>query len=332
MMNPTLIAIAGVRKSGTTTLFDMLAKHSAISPAIKKESNFFACDRNTIRSNLSWYYSLFPMEEQPWILDGSTMYFGSGRTPELINEFAPNARIVLVLRDPAQRTFSGYLHMRKQSPRKEKRRFSKMLQELENRVQQGATVPLAEDEMMKAASRQGLIDANYRSESYHADRFNVQFRTILEDGLFCYRYFTESCYSQILPRWQGVFKDRLKIVFFEKMILSPSAVVTDVLDFLGLPTEPEVLMPTLSNRTRMPKGAVTGSLIGFLRMSRAGQTFSNALKAVGLRRLGVLFRESVLYGPKDKLSKTELASVRRLLASEYKFMKQQFPDTADLWS
>lgn len=93
--------IAGAPRCGTTFLANLLMKDSRFD--ILLEPHFF----DKISRPLNSYISKFnPTKE---ILGDKTAgYFFSESTPQNIKVFNPNIKIIIVLRDPIERTFSHY--------------------------------------------------------------------------------------------------------------------------------------------------------------------------------------------------------------------------------
>ena len=107
---PNLI-IAGVHKAGTTSLYTYLAKHPEICPSFKKEIGFFVplmFDRDT--PPIEEYASYFRhCENQQFRLDASPSYFyGKDKIASAINKELPDAKVVLLLRDPTDRLISFF--------------------------------------------------------------------------------------------------------------------------------------------------------------------------------------------------------------------------------
>jgi hypothetical protein len=119
---PNLLVI-GAMKSGTSALHRMLGEHPAVSMAPVKEVNFFIGQDHSGSGTdtlwregqwcrgLAWYSSLF---------DGSLPVRGEaspgytspdhGEAPPRIAAVVPDVRLVYLVRDPADRAFSQYLH------------------------------------------------------------------------------------------------------------------------------------------------------------------------------------------------------------------------------
>ena len=112
--------IIGAGKSGTTSLYKYLKAHPQIFMSTPKEPKFFAyegenpggdffLDRLTI-SSLETYQRLFENSRNyKAVGEASTVYLYSAKAPHRIRHHIPNARLIALLRDPAERAFSHYL-------------------------------------------------------------------------------------------------------------------------------------------------------------------------------------------------------------------------------
>ncbi|HLM86870.1 MAG TPA: sulfotransferase [Solirubrobacteraceae bacterium] len=112
--------IVGQSKSGTTALYEILARHPQIYMSRLKEPVFMASDLHaglwaTVRTRprtLEQYLALFA-DAQPKQCAGeaSSVYLWSCEAAANIAELAPNARIVAILREPASFLRSLHLQM-----------------------------------------------------------------------------------------------------------------------------------------------------------------------------------------------------------------------------
>lgn len=124
--------IAGAMKSGTTSIRHLLAHHPDIFipdreifffdiDDIEQHPDFFVYADRTWAAHdfearqgdyLPWYASFF-RDAHPHQLIGedSTTYLASSRAPRRIADLLPDARIIVLLRDPASRTYSHYWHL-----------------------------------------------------------------------------------------------------------------------------------------------------------------------------------------------------------------------------
>lgn len=130
--------IIGERKCGTSSLYRYLVSHPNVLPCRVKEPNFFSQSRWKISLGYKKYLSLFPEVEAGkkvalrWIeldekeklyeetiyrkvKDGvkyitgeasvNTFYYAN---PKTLKRYLPNAMLILMLRNPSERTFSHY--------------------------------------------------------------------------------------------------------------------------------------------------------------------------------------------------------------------------------
>jgi hypothetical protein len=111
--------LAGHPKCGTTALYDMLGRHPQVFMPEVKEPRWFAPDlRSPYRSGPTGetgyenYLALFAdAGPEQLIGEGSTCYIWSREAAGLIAEAQPQARIVVVLREPASLLRSLHLQM-----------------------------------------------------------------------------------------------------------------------------------------------------------------------------------------------------------------------------
>jgi hypothetical protein len=107
--------LVGAPKCGTTALYAMLGAHPEIFVSPIKEPDFFAADIQAAilggRATNDWarYLELFNSAAPGQKLgEGSVSYLASRLAAAAIHEWCPDARILMVLRDPADRLFSHY--------------------------------------------------------------------------------------------------------------------------------------------------------------------------------------------------------------------------------
>jgi len=105
--------LVGAPKCGTTTLADCLAQHPQVHFSSIKEPNFFGRDTSPpLRvESPEAYRTLFEAAGDRVAGEGSTSYFFSTTAADEIRQFAPNARILIVLRDPAKTVASWHQHL-----------------------------------------------------------------------------------------------------------------------------------------------------------------------------------------------------------------------------
>jgi hypothetical protein len=110
--------IIGAQKCGSTSLHEYLLQHPQIDGAKCKEVWYF--DRNYARGE-DWYRGHFPLAPEyrgargrsvQAIVDSTTNYLYDPRVPVRAHDYAPNAKLIVVLRDPVLRAYSHYRMLR----------------------------------------------------------------------------------------------------------------------------------------------------------------------------------------------------------------------------
>lgn len=136
MTRPNLILVASPR-SGSTQLAQWLNSHPDITLSAVKEPNHFSAhefdpdyvaashlndvDPTTyvrkqhqkpaqfaVFRNRADYEALFESMRTPWRMEASTSYLSCPEAPDLIHDYAPNARLIILTRNPLQRALSHY--------------------------------------------------------------------------------------------------------------------------------------------------------------------------------------------------------------------------------
>jgi hypothetical protein len=108
--------IAGAPRAGTTSLYEYLKDIDGIFMSPIKEPNYFSVsisDKILLQRPFrkqNEYLKLFKdVKNEKAIGEGSHSYFWDPQSAKLIQQTIPNAKIILLLRDPVERAFSHYL-------------------------------------------------------------------------------------------------------------------------------------------------------------------------------------------------------------------------------
>jgi hypothetical protein len=193
--------IIGAQRCGTTSLYKNLVRHPDIVEPICKERQFF-----TVSHTLGerWYRSHFPrLERGQQTFEATPYYFFHPDAPARVQTMLPDAKIIVLLRDPVARAYSHYLHIRNLGI--ENLSFEEALD--------------AEPWRLNAAERKGL---HSRAGRYLHSHFS---------------YVARGMYASQLERWLTYLPaTRLKAVKSETFYHNPQEVHAEVLEFLGLPT------------------------------------------------------------------------------------------------
>lgn len=104
--------IIGTQRGGTTSLYSALTQHPLIVPPLKKELDFWSWH---FQRGIEWYLAHFPPlpQRQNWITgEASPSYFEHPEAPGRLHNTFPNVKLILLLRNPADRAISQYYHWR----------------------------------------------------------------------------------------------------------------------------------------------------------------------------------------------------------------------------
>ena len=110
--------IVGAPKAGTTSLYHYLSEHPQVEMSSQKEPDYFSdkaihkqgmyYGKNRVNT-LDKYESLFVQKESVVYGEGSVSYLFYDNVAEDIKKYNPNAKIIIMLRNPIERAFSHYL-------------------------------------------------------------------------------------------------------------------------------------------------------------------------------------------------------------------------------
>lgn len=208
--------IIGAQRAGTTSLFHHLAAHPDVTPSFPKEVHYFT---NHYHRGPGWYRSHFPLvawktaaqrRGRPPLLTGEATpyYLAYPHAAQRVRRELPNARLIVLLRNPVDRAYSHYLH--EVASGIETLTFADALAREKDRLN---------SELNRMKQDEGYLSFNYQHFSY------------LERGL----------YAEQIACWLEHFdRDQLLILCSEEFSAQPARTFDRVLRFLGLrPWEPD---------------------------------------------------------------------------------------------
>ncbi|MEM1056854.1 MAG: sulfotransferase domain-containing protein [Bacteroidota bacterium] len=203
--------LIGVQKGGTTSLYHYLAQHPDVLGVGAKELFYF--DRRYALGE-NWYRCWFPthgaMKRARAAADGRTVLTGEASTSYLDHpavplrsaRLVPEAKVVAVLRDPAERALSHYFHNRRKG-----REPLDILDAFR-----------AEPERLAGEAERALADPAYESEM-----------------LMHFNYLSRGHYAEHLERWAEHYPQGQTLVLrSEDLFERPAEVFSQTLAFLGL--------------------------------------------------------------------------------------------------
>lgn len=107
--------IIGVKRCGTTTLYEQLSEHPCIEKSAHDNLGFF---NNNFELGLNWYRSHFVTNSKKRQIekkygkfttyDVTSSYIQNKQTAENIFKTLPNVKLILILRNPSDRAYSEY--------------------------------------------------------------------------------------------------------------------------------------------------------------------------------------------------------------------------------
>ena len=124
MVLPNFLII-GAAKAGTTSLYYYLRQHPQIFMSSWKEPKFFSLEGEELNfggptqtinvnsiNNLDDYLKLFEkVTDETAIGEASPVYLYCPKAPAKIKQYIPDAKLIVVLRHPAERAFSSFAHL-----------------------------------------------------------------------------------------------------------------------------------------------------------------------------------------------------------------------------
>jgi Sulfotransferase domain len=193
--------ILGAQKAGTTALYAYLRWHPDIAGPSWKEVSYF--DRH-YRRGTSWYRGNFPALARGRLVgEASPGYLFHPLAPERVKATVPEARLIVLLRDPVDRALSHYHHETLLG--REPLSFAEAVD--------------AEPERTRGEDERMVRDPDYFSNAW-----------------WDYTYLARGRYAEQLERWFAVFpREQLLVLTCEELAAAPAETYARVLGFLGAP-------------------------------------------------------------------------------------------------
>jgi hypothetical protein len=102
--------VIGAAKCGTTSFYDLLSRHPYVEPALEKELNYFI---KNFDKGIEWYRSQLPPHRwkggrRSITGEATASYLFHRAVPERMALQIPEARLIVLLRNPVDRAYSHY--------------------------------------------------------------------------------------------------------------------------------------------------------------------------------------------------------------------------------
>ena len=202
--------ILGAEKCGTSSLFIYISEHPSSLHPISKEPKFFG---KYYGRGLNWYRVGFPFKFQKYYAnnikqkklltgDATVRYLDNPNVPDRIKQVTPNAKFIIMLRNPIDRAYSQYNMMVHDGV--ENLTFEEALEQ--------------EEERAITHFKKMQLDHNYYSDDY-----------------FYFGYTHRGIYVDKIKFWMEHFpKENFQIIKSEDFFQDPSEIYKETLDFLQL--------------------------------------------------------------------------------------------------
>ena len=209
--------IVGAAKSGTTSLWMYLKEHPDIymPPTLETKEPAFFCNIYGYR-DFDAYLRLFAdAKEEKAVGEASTSYLTSPESAAWIREVYPEAKIIIILRNPVERAYSLYNWM----------------------IREGYEW-IAPFEKTLIVEKDRLADQHFK---YH----NLEY-------YYNYLYVHSGLYAAQVERYLKAFpKEQLHIILFDELETNPVAITQRIYDFLGVDSS-FIPLVKIHNKTQIP--------------------------------------------------------------------------------
>lgn len=219
LIGPSFFVI-GVRKCGTTALYDYIVKNPKILPSIIKEPNAAGLDQKAknFAEKINYYLSFFPPlpETRDFITgEASTAYIASSLALSNLLKHFPKAKLIVILRNPVKRIISQY--------------YFQLKHEL---IQNKSLEKIIISEIKITKTK---IDLAKKIQTARSSDFLIH-------GLYVY----------FLEKWMSIFpREQFLILRNEDLSQDPAAVMRQVFEFLEVPDYQDIQY-TRKNTTTYP--------------------------------------------------------------------------------
>jgi Sulfotransferase domain len=198
--------IIGAQKAGTTYLYHLLTQHPSVESATAKEVHYFDVH---FSKGVDWYRSHFPRpvwREGRKIMTGeaSPYYLFHPHAARRAADAVPQAKLIVLLRNPVDRAYSDYQHKYREG-REPLKSFQEAIE--------------AEGHRLSGEREKMLAHEDYASPNYRK-----------------FSYVSRGVYVDQLEEWRKYFdEDQFLVLKSEDFFGHPKNTLASVHEFLGLP-------------------------------------------------------------------------------------------------
>lgn len=203
--------IIGAMRSGTSSMYKYLEQHPAVISSLLKETEYFAA---SYRRGERWYRAHFPSRpalamhrrrhgRDPLAFEATPYYLFHPHAPARAAACIPEARLVVLLRDPVERAYSHHQH----------------------EVRRGNEDLPFDEAVEREEERLAPELARLRADPFYDS-----------GALRSYSYLARGRYAEQLERWFEHFPpERTYLIRSEDLYAEPVVVYQQLLEFLDVP-------------------------------------------------------------------------------------------------
>jgi len=256
--------LLGAAKSGTTSMHAALREHPSICMSDPKEPFFFECTRGEgLESYREQYFAHWQGETVVGEARARHLYLPY--VPERIHRVNPDARLVVLLRNPVDRAYAAWWHH--YSRGHENLGFERAIRADLRRIEAGLAITTADD--IDCYCRE-LASKNYTGWT--------MYRTYLDSGH----------YAEQLARYLRLFpREQLLVLFLDDFAVQPDTVLNHVFAHVGVEAVGTTMQPEARNLA-LP-GPMPTSWVRVFRASGARRVVPRAIVDPVVRQI-VRFR------------------------------------------
>jgi Sulfotransferase domain len=222
--------IIGAQRSGTTSLYKYLTANPGVEAAYPtKGAHYF--DNHPQRS-VGWYRAHFPIRREGGLItgEGSPYYLFHPQVPVRVARVAPDARLIVMLRDPVERAYSHY--------QQEYARGFEDAESFERALE-------LEPQRLEGEQERMAADPGYRSRAHQH-----------------HSYIARGLYLEQIEAWRAHFApEQMLILHTERFFADPASGMQEVQRFLGLDPAPAAEYPAHNARGYSPMDPATRRML-----------------------------------------------------------------------
>lgn len=208
--------ILGAAKCGTTTLYQYISGLTDVCMSKPKEPFFFEAEFDR---GLDFYHRKYFSHWRGEVVVGEARHRNLilPYVPPRIHKLNPNAKLIVLVRNPIDRAFSHWYHLFARNS--EELGFCEAIQEDLKRIEKGLKCDTPEE------IKQHILKLPREAEDK-------------EIGLGLYRTYLDSgYYYEQIERYLSLFpRENIKVIVFEDLVTKPKKIVGELIEWFGLDT------------------------------------------------------------------------------------------------